>query len=101
MSLITPAAGAEVDRRRIAVLLLCYNEEATIGAVIDDARASCPATEAWRSSFRSSTLLRAYKPLTTFGGLSLHTLNFRVKELHSVITRRRGSSARVVGSTFP
>ena len=62
-------------------------------------------------------LLRAYKPLTTFGGLGLvcialsllvgppaslvgallistglilHTLNFRVKELHSVITRRPG-----------
>src|SRR6266511_4102895 len=27
---------------RIAVLLPCYNEEATIGAVIDNVRAACP-----------------------------------------------------------
>src|SRR5687768_17977396 len=30
---------------RIAVLLPCYNEEATIGAVIDDVHASCPDAE--------------------------------------------------------
>src|ERR1700716_3906989 len=30
---------------RIAVLLPCYNEEATIGAVIDDVRADCPDAE--------------------------------------------------------
>jgi glycosyltransferase involved in cell wall biosynthesis len=34
-----------VDRQRIAVLLPCYNEEATIGTVIEDVRAACPAAD--------------------------------------------------------
>jgi glycosyltransferase involved in cell wall biosynthesis len=34
-----------VGRRRIAVLLPCYNEEATVGVVIDDVRAACPDAE--------------------------------------------------------
>jgi glycosyltransferase involved in cell wall biosynthesis len=33
------------DHRRIAVLLPCYNEQATIGTVIDDVRESCPHAE--------------------------------------------------------
>jgi glycosyltransferase involved in cell wall biosynthesis len=33
------------NRQHIAVLLPCYNEEATIGTVIDDLRASCPQAE--------------------------------------------------------
>jgi glycosyltransferase involved in cell wall biosynthesis len=37
--------GAAKDYSRTAVLLPCFNEEATIGAVIDDVRASCPAAE--------------------------------------------------------
>jgi glycosyltransferase involved in cell wall biosynthesis len=32
----------EPDRQRVAVLLPCYNEETTIGQVIEDVRASCP-----------------------------------------------------------
>src|SRR5258705_2585653 len=39
------ATRAGADRRRIAVLLPCYNEEATIGPVIDDVRTACPAAE--------------------------------------------------------
>ena len=34
-----------VDRRSIAVLLPCYNEETTIASVIDDARTVCPDAE--------------------------------------------------------
>jgi glycosyltransferase involved in cell wall biosynthesis len=34
--------GEALHRQRVAVLLPCYNEEATIGAVIDDIRANCP-----------------------------------------------------------
>jgi glycosyltransferase involved in cell wall biosynthesis len=41
----TSSDSVESDRQRIAVLLPCYNEEATIGAVIDDVRASCPDAE--------------------------------------------------------
>lgn len=34
--------SSEADHRRIAVLLPCFNEEATLGSVIDGVRASCP-----------------------------------------------------------
>ena len=37
--------GRTSDHRHVAVLLPCYNEEATIGAVIDDVRAACPDAE--------------------------------------------------------
>jgi glycosyltransferase involved in cell wall biosynthesis len=40
-----PSPGAEVGPPRIAVLLPCYNEEATIGPVIDDVRAACSDAE--------------------------------------------------------
>jgi glycosyltransferase involved in cell wall biosynthesis len=40
-----PSPGAQTDSPRIAILLPCYNEEATIGAVIDDVRAACPDAE--------------------------------------------------------
>jgi glycosyltransferase involved in cell wall biosynthesis len=40
-----PSTHSQTDRQRIAVLLPCYNEEATISAVIDDARAACPDAE--------------------------------------------------------
>jgi glycosyltransferase involved in cell wall biosynthesis len=36
---------AEADRQRLAVVLPCFNEEATIGAVIRDVRTSCPDAE--------------------------------------------------------
>jgi glycosyltransferase involved in cell wall biosynthesis len=41
------ALGADEkgSHSRVAILLPCYNEEATIGAVIDDVRAECPGTE--------------------------------------------------------
>jgi glycosyltransferase involved in cell wall biosynthesis len=39
------AARVTGPQGRIGILLPCYNEEATIGAVIDDARAACPEAE--------------------------------------------------------
>jgi glycosyltransferase involved in cell wall biosynthesis len=35
----------ELDRQRVAILLPCFNEEATIGPVIDDVRAACSDAE--------------------------------------------------------
>jgi glycosyltransferase involved in cell wall biosynthesis len=39
------SVSSDIDRSRTAVLLPCYNEEATVGAVIDDVRAACPDAE--------------------------------------------------------
>jgi glycosyltransferase involved in cell wall biosynthesis len=42
LDFVDPSAQGDADpRRRIAVLLPCYNEEATIGRVIDEVRANC------------------------------------------------------------
>lgn len=43
---LIPSPGAEpACVQRVAVLLPCYNEEATIGVVIDGVRAACPDAE--------------------------------------------------------
>jgi hypothetical protein len=117
------SSGFEVETE-MTVQALFYNMTITEVSIEYRARpaGSFSKLRSYRDGFAITLqvfhLLRAYKPLTTFGGLGLaclatagvfgatmvllgallisigvilHSLNFRVKELHSVITRRPSS----------